>query len=113
MALPSFCTETVTVTRAPYIEQRGVKVRDWDNAQSHYVTGCSVQYASTTTDREEPRDARQSDATLYAPPGADIQPEDRITCAFGIFAVDGRPMPRVSPTGAVSHVEVGLSMWEG
>ena len=57
MALPSFCRETVTVLRAPLVDQRGTKVRDWSAAESHRVPGCSVQFASTTTDRGEPREA--------------------------------------------------------
>ena len=113
MALPSFCRETVAVLRAPLVDQRGTKVRDWTKAVEHFVTGCSVQFSSTSTDRGEPRDAVSSSATLYAPPGADVATGDRVSCAFGEFWVEGQPMPRVSPTGAVSHVECPLARWEG
>ena len=41
MALPSFCRETVTVLRAPLVDQRGTKVRDWSQATEHFVTGSS------------------------------------------------------------------------
>lgn len=113
MTLPSFCRETVTVLRAPLVDQRGTKVRDWTKAVEHFVTGCSVQFGSTSTDRGEPRDAVSSSAVLYAPPGADIKAGDRVSCAYGEFSVEGEPMPRVSPTGAVSHVECSLARWEG
>ena len=113
MALPSFCTETVAVARAPLADARGTAERDWSRAESHYVTGCSVQFGSTSTARGEPRDAVSSAATLYAPPGADVRAGDRIRSSMGAFSVEGEPMPRVSPTGAVSHVECQLSRWEG
>lgn len=113
MALPSFCRETVTVLRAPLVDQRGTKVRDWANAVEHYATGCCVQFASTSTDRGEPREAVSDAATLFAPSGADIMAGDRIATSMGEFAVEGHPMPRVSPTGAVSHVECSLAWWEG
>lgn len=113
MALPSFCNQTVTVRRAPMEALRGTAERDWSKAESHDIAGCSVQFASTSTDRGEPREAVSSAATLYAPPGADVRAGDRISCEFGEFAVEGRPMPRISPTGAASHVECPLAWWEG
>lgn len=113
MALPSFCREAVTVLRAPLVDQRGTKVRDWSQAKSHYVNGCSVQFASTMSNRSEPREAVSDTATLFAPPGADVKAGDRLSTSMGEFVVEGHPMPRVSPTGAVSHVECSLAWWEG
>ena len=113
MALPSFCREAVTVMRAPLIDQRGTKVRDWLKAEIHRVSGCSVQLESTASGRGDPREAVSDTATLFAPCGADIEAGDRIASSMGEFAVEGRPMPRVSPTGAVSHVECRLAWWEG
>lgn len=113
MALPSFCRETVTVLRAPLFDSRGSTERDWARAARHEVAGCSAQFGSTSSDRGEPREATSDSATLYAPPGADILPEDRVACSLGEFCVEGTPMPRVSPTGSVSHVECGLSRWKG
>ena len=113
MALPSFCRDTVEVLRAPLVASRGTQERDWSQAVAHDVVGCSVQFGSTSTDRGEPRDAVSSSAVLYAPPGADVKAGDRVSCAHGEFSVEGEPMPRVSPTGAVSHVECSLARWEG
>lgn len=113
MALPSFCKETIQVSRAPLVRSRGTSERDWASAKTHEVAGCSVQFGSTSTDRTDPRDAIDSTAALFAPPGADILAGDRIACASGVFAVQGEPMPRTSPTGAVSHVECALERWEG
>lgn len=113
MALPSFCRDAVVVLRAPLVDRRGAKERDWGSSSSHEVAGCSVQIGSTSTDRGDPRESVSSAATLYAPPGADIAAGDRISCASGTFSVEGIPMPRTSPSGAVSHVECQLSRWEG
>ena len=113
MALPSFCCETVEVLRAPLASSRGTSERDWSAAEPHEVAGCCAQYASTSSDRGEPRDATSDSATLYAPPGSDVREGDRVSCSLGTFAVEGTPMPLVSPTGAVSHLEVSLARWRG
>lgn len=113
MALPSFCRETVTVIRAPFSGVRGTSERDWSAAASHEVARCCVQPSSTSTDRGEPRESVSDAATLYTPPGSDVAAGDRVTCSLGTFSVEGSPMPRESPTGAVSHVEVQLSRWRG
>ena len=113
MALPSFASETVTVLRAPLVDSRGTKERDWANAESHEVAGCNVQPSSTSTGRTDPRESVSFDAVLYAPEGADIKPADRVSCSLGTFSVDGEPQDWESPTGALSHLEANLSKWEG
>lgn len=111
--LPSFCTETVSVVRAPLVSVRGTEERDWSASEAHEVAGCSVQFDSTATDRSDARASVSDAATLYAPPGADVAEGDRIRCDLGTFEVNGTPMPRRSPTGAVSHVECQLTRWKG
>lgn len=113
MALPSFCSETVSVLRAPLSDVRGTKERDWSRASAHGVEGCSVQPASTSTDRGDARMSASESVTVYAPPGADIEEGDRIVCRLGEFAVDGIPQRWESPTGAVSHTVVQASRWRG
>lgn len=114
MALPSFCDETVTVWRAPWGECRGARVRDWERAEEREVGGCCAQFSASSLDRSDLRAQAVSDeARLFAPPGADIEADDRVECSLGSFRVDGTPMERRSPTGAVSHVECRLARWEG
>lgn len=113
MALASFCSETVSVIRAPLIDVRGTRERDWSRAAAHGVAGCSVQPSSTSTDRGDAREASSESVTVYAPPGADIEEGDRIVCRLGEFAVDGIPQRWESPTGAVSHTVVQASRWRG
>ena len=109
--LPRWCSDAVTVRRAPYKEQRGTRVRDWENATEHTVEGCSVQPASTSTQWTDPRQALTVRAVLYAPPGADIVEGDRIDFAGASYALDGAPLEWRSPTGAVSHVQAQLVDW--
>lgn len=112
--LPSFCHETIVVSRAPIVHLRGSAERDWGAVEKHYVTGCSVQFSGTSSSRSEARaGAVSSDAVLFAPPCADVAEGDRIECPAGRFSVEGEPMPRTSPTGAVSHIECQLSRWKG
>lgn len=115
--LPSWCTETVIVARAAERTSRGTVVPDWANAQTHAISGCSVQLP-TTTMALDGRMQTTLRGTLYAPPAADIRAGDHIewTDPMGIahaFLVDGEPMPWTSPTGRVTHVQARLAEWEG
>lgn len=109
--LPSFCTDSVTVERAPLVDSRGTKVPDWNHAESWEVSGCSVQPVQGSTTWTDPRQAVTVRATLYAPPSADIQAGDRITYQGHKYAIDGAPLPWKSPTGAVSHIQCALVDW--
>ena len=109
--LPIWCNDTVTVWRAPYVEQRGTKVRDWANAEPHEVAGCSVQPAGTSTAWTDPRQALTVQATLFAPLGADIREGDRIEFAGARYSLNGAPLPYRSPTGAASHLFAQLTDW--
>lgn len=113
VVLPSFCRETVTVSRAPLVASRGTSERDWANATSHVVAGCLVQPAQTSQGASEPRPGISLAATLHAPPGADLAAHDRVKCSLGRFRVVGAPMAVTSPTGALSHVRAELSREEG
>jgi len=110
--LHSWCDDTVKVTRAPWMETRGTKVRDWANATTHTVGGCSVQPASTSRNFE--RAQQETDRwTLYAPPQSDIQAGDRINHHGATFEVDGAPYTWKSPTGRVTHMQAPLVEWRG
>ena len=113
MALPSFCRETVTVTRAPLVSDRGSERRDWANAKSSTVSNCSIQPNTTNTDMTEARTERSIKATGYFAPDADIAKGDLVEWEGIRFAVDGIPMLIKSATGAVSHLRVNLVEWEG
>lgn len=111
--LPSWCQDVVTVLRAPLVDSRGTKVRDWTQATIATVTGCSLQPASTSTDFGEVRQAADADATLYLPPDADVLQDDRIVFGGVTYAVDGMPYEWRSPTGRVTHRQARLKRWSG
>lgn len=109
--LPSFCHDSVDVYRAPYTDSRGTRVRDWSNAAKHTITGCSFQFASTTQEFTDPRQAVTVRARLFLPPDSDVAIDDRIEFGGNRYAINGAPMAKVSPTGAVSHIVCDLVDW--
>ena len=111
--LPGFCRQAVTVVRPARVTRRGVVVDDWEGATRREIAGCSLQPGSTATARPEPREALGQVATLYAPPGADVRPGDRVEAGGATWAVSGWPTPRRSPFGALDHVRVELERWAG
>ena len=47
--LPSFATQTITIIRPTFVDERGSLVPDWDNPEKTIkVDGCSVQPATTS-----------------------------------------------------------------
>lgn len=112
MALPSFWRETVCVSRPSRVEARGSF--EQGPPSRHEVAGCMVEPAASTTDRGEARElASATMATLYAPPDADVRAGDVVECRAGSFVVEGRPLIRESPTGALAHIECALAEWRG
>ena len=109
--LPGFANKTVTIERAPYVEQRGTKVRDWANAQTFTVSGCFVDYSSSSTRWNDVRQAITIRARLWLPPDADIREGDRITYRGNQYAIEGAPFYRESPTGGLDHIECALIDW--
>jgi hypothetical protein len=118
MALPSFARDTITVRRAPVIEDRGASIHDWSNYEEHEITGCSVQFRSTSfngilSSNSAPRESYMVRATLFAPPDADLKAADRVIFKGVEYLVEGSPYVIVSPTGRVSHTICFITEWEG
>ena len=112
--LPSWCQDTVTVLRAPWVTKGGRRVRDWGSAVPHRVGGCTLQQSSTETSFDgSARDASESAATLLCPPGSDVREGDRVERGEERWLVDGVPEERRSPSGCVSHLHVRLREWRG
>ena len=111
--LPSFASKTATIYRAPLVDSRGTKVRDW---ASQYVTktdvaGCSFQPVSSDTRWTDPSQAVTSTHRLFMPPGTDVKASDRVEVDSTMYAIQGEPSVWESPTGAVSHIVVDLREW--
>ena len=118
MALPSFARDTVTVMRASRIVERGVEIYDWDQAETHDIPGCSVQFTTTALNgvlsaNKFARDSLMTRAILYMPPGSDIQKGDRIIFNGDRYLIDGAPYEMISPTGRLTHIKCNLVDWEG
>lgn len=112
MALPTFAKDTVTVARAATTNKRGVSVKDWGNAKTHTIDGCSFQPQSTSSGLDT-REAVIVRAKLYLPPGSDIQAGDRVSFDGETFLIDGAPLTKRSPSGRLSHIIAFLVDWEG
>ena len=110
--LPSFFDRTVTVVRPAMVASRGTKVPDWDNATEAQVSGCNVQ-TPTTSEEFDGRTATTLGGTVYLPPDADVQAGDAIEYRGRRFLVVGEPMLWESPTGALDHLQVRITDWEG
>lgn len=112
--LPSWCNDTITVWRAPLVTSRGSKVRDWTQAISHEVSGCSFQPSTSTTGNSAARvQPVTSTAIVYCPPGSDIAEADRIEFDGSIFDVDGVPLYQKSPFGTLNHLLVNVVARKG
>ena len=112
--LPSWCSDTITVLRAPWVSQRGTKGGYWGNAVPHEVEGCSVQPASTFTADPQGRGLSTTlQGVVYCPPGADVQAGDRIEFDGSTFDVDGEPMRVRSPFGGCNHIVVSITARKG
>lgn len=112
--LPGFCDDVVTVLRAPLVSSRGGQVRDWGQATSHEVPGCSMQEASSETMDRTGRASNVSMTNdLYLPAGADICAGDRVEFDGATYEVVGQPLSKRSPFGRCDHTLAHLAYWRG
>lgn len=109
--LPGFAKYPVTVERAPYVTLRGTQVRDWEHPSSWVIEGCYIDYSSTSTRWTDVSQAVTIQARCYMPPSANVLEGDRILHDGRMFSVNGAPMVRRSPSGALSHIECALIDW--
>lgn len=109
--LPGFATDTITTEEPTWVDQRGKKVATYPGP-GREVDGCSVQAATSTTDRAN-RDSATWELTALLPPEATVSRLAKITFEGDEYQIQGRPNRWKSPTGAVSHTELHLIAWEG
>ncbi|KAA8831468.1 hypothetical protein EMO89_01665 [Bifidobacterium tissieri] len=115
MSLPSWCSQTVAIRRAPLVSERGSRIPDWTHATSHPVSGCSVQPASATMTEDAQRvDGRSIRYVLYLPPTADIEDTDHVILPDGEYViVDGMLRWEDILSGGLDHLQCRLARWEG
>lgn len=111
--LPSFCRDTVTRIRPGIKVLRGSEVPDWSVVTTEYISGCSMQPASTSLS-ENGRVLGISDTfTLFAPPDADIEAGDHIEFQNKVYEIDGDVRIQPSATGRLDHLNITLKRYQG
>ena len=114
MSLFDWCRDTLTVERAPLVEERGSMIRDWEHAEPHTIDGCELQpggmQLSADGTRVENRTVRWD---VWLPPDADIEPSDRILIDGRPYAVEDGVQPWRGPTGMIDHLHMQLVDWKG
>jgi hypothetical protein len=109
----SFATDTVTVVRAARVtDSRNDIYLDWTNTSEHDVERCRWQPGGGS-ELHGRRDGIVTDANLFAPHDADIDPRDRIRFDGVVYDIDGPIKPWRSATGALAHLELALTIVEG
>lgn len=111
--MPTFARDTVTIKRAPLVDERGTKVRDYARAESHKIAGCSFQPVQSATTWTDPRQAVTVKANLYLPAASDIAEGDLVEFEGATYAIDGVPTSWRSPSGRVDHMQAALIDWRG
>lgn len=109
----SFMNETVTVLRAPLVDKRGTKVRDWSSPEGHELPRCQVTAAGTSQERDGRVLQVDDRRTLRAMYDADVEAGDRVVWRGVTYEVDGEVFHTKSPTGRVSSTRCALARWEG
>lgn len=115
MALPSWARETVTRLRAPYAEDRygnPASTRDWALASELDIPGCSVQ-PMVGDEVLGDRDSIAHRWILYAPPGVDVVPTDRISHRGTTYEVQSDIRRWTGATGAVDNVQMEMERIDG
>lgn len=115
MMVPFAAGETVTRLRAPLVTDRyGNLVRDWDSATRLDIPGCGVAPRTSDEETEQGRQGVIVGIAVYAPPGTDIVPSDRMEVRGEVYEVVGEVADWRSPfTGWHPGIVVNLRRVEG
>lgn len=114
MSLFDWCRDTLTVERAPLVEERGNPVYEWGTAVTHDIPGCSLQPGgmALTTDglRVANREIRYE---AWLPPDADIQPTDRVIIHGRPYLIADGVQEWRGVDGMIDHLHIQLADWRG
>ena len=115
MMVPFAAGETVTRLRAPLVADRyGNLVPDWDNPDRLDIPDCGVAPRTSDEETEQGRQGVIVGITVYAPPGTDILPSDRMEVRGEVWEVVGEVADWRSPyTGWHPGIVVNLRRVEG
>ena len=113
MSLPVWCHDTVTVQRAPLVDDRGSRVRDWAHADAWQVEGCSVQPSAMPAQPGDREGQRSEEWSLWLPMDADILDTDRVLFDGRTFTIVDGIRPWRDPFGRLDHLQATIRRWEG
>jgi len=111
--LPSWCDDTIVISRPKKVNSRGSLIDDWSNPTQTTVNGCSVQPSSTSLSMDGRVLGITDSWTAYLPSGTDVKEGDRVTFNGQTFVINGAPEPRHSPMGRISGIQLNLKRWSG
>ena len=109
----SFANDSIIIKRPSTTTSRGTTVYDYTNTTDTTVTGCSVQPATTSIDRDGRVQALTDGLTAYIPIGTDVEPQDLVGYEGLDYKQSGDPRKWKSPTGAVSSIILNLVRYTG
>ena len=109
--------ETIVRLRAQEAVERnryGGAVTGWDSAVSAEIDGCAVSPRFNPEDTALGRQGVIVGLTVYAPPGTDVLPTDRVVVRGVEYEVDGQPGEWTNPYDSLSRgVEFALKRVDG
>ncbi|AXH47303.1 head-to-tail stopper [Microbacterium phage Eden] len=109
--LPSMMTsQAFQRKRLPMIEDHGALVPDPNGVPTVATFYGSIQPGTGATDPIN-RNGAEVVKTIWSPPGADVQHDDRITMDGDEYFVNGEP--ELWRTGVLDHDVIRLSLWRG
>ena len=111
---PTLADRTIVRRRAPEIANRyGDDERNWAAAATVTIDGCALQPASTGEVTDPTRTAVTTRWNLFAPPGADLLPSDRVDVDGVTYEIDGDPQDWSAPGGRLDHIAAALVRVDG
>lgn len=113
MAIPSWCTQEITIIRPGTRQVRGSTIFDWNNVTETTISNCSVQPSTTGLSQDGRVLGINEGYTVYLPPDTDVQAGDRIGFNGNVYTINGEPKAWMSATGRVSHVQLSITRWAG
>ena len=115
MVLPKIARDVMTILRPVMVLDHGSSVADWTQPPAETVTvpGCSVQPAAGGEDRAH-RDAMRAVVSVFAPPGTQVGPLDRVMVDSYDAPLQITGEPLVWDTKLHNdHVLIQLADWRG
>ncbi len=111
MSIQSLMTDNVTVENPAFtFDNRGNKVKDWDNATIIPVKAWITQ--RSTEELQDLREGTKSDWIVFLLPEIPIDNLSRVRYGTLVFQVVGKPHNAKTPEGP-HHLEVDLELVEG